>query len=809
MDLSLCVDIPEKTLSVAIRLRLRARSDGARSVALDGADLLDVTAELPDGGALRYDGHKLHLTWERPFVADEERELTLRYRVLDPVAGVLFSSPDAARPDAPTFAATDHETERAHYWLAAVDHPSARPSLDIHLRADARLTLLANGAVIAEELHDDGTKTAHFSQRAGCPSYLTCFAVGDFVRWDSEPLDDIPIAAFALASFTPEHLERSFRRTRDMLAFMIRRLGAPYPFAKYYQFAVPGIGGAMENISLVSWDERFLLDATLELEERQLVDIINVHEMAHSWFGDHLVCRDFAHSWLKEGWATYMESVWLEEQEGPDAFAFALWNDARAYFAECDEKYRRPIVTRRYDSSFDLFDRHLYPGAALRIHMLRLRLGDKAFWSAVSDYLERHGGQLVDTDDFRRALERRSGLSLERFFDQWFHRPGFPDLEVSFRHDAEAGLGSFEIVQKQADEKTGDGAFEFELTLRADAARQVVHVSGRRTHAVMKLASAPDIVRVDPDGAVLHRLSFDPGSRQLEAQLTTSDVRGRIFAGTQLLQSAARQGVLAVWRAFEQEPYYGVRIAWAEALGKADSEAALAALLELAATHTDPKSLAAVFGALGKYRDARVTPTLLRRLEGELPYRAREAALGALGAQREQAPLDVLLEAARQPAYGGFAQSGALRALGATRKREALEPLRHALVPGNVPESVRPAAADGLGALALTLEEGPRKQAIEALIDALRDRSPGVQLAAARALGHAKATEARSALEALAERLAHQDAVRVRRLLRELAASGGERARQEELERLSERVRKLAAQVDALQARLGPSGEAS
>ncbi|HTV17441.1 MAG TPA: M1 family aminopeptidase, partial [Polyangiaceae bacterium] len=603
-----------------------------------------------------------------------------------------------------------------------------------------------------------------------------------------------------------EHVQRTFGRTREMLVFLTRRLGVPYPFAKYYQFAAEGIGGAMENISLVSWDDRFLLDATLESEERELIDVINVHEMAHSWFGDRVVCRDFAHSWLKEGWATYIESCWHEERGGRDALDVDLWGLGDTYFTEVDERYARPIVTRKYDSSFDLFDGHLYPGAALRIHMLRKKLGDEPFWAAVRDYLTSHAGRLVETDDFRRALEARSGLSLEHFFEQWFERPGFPDLEVTFRHDVAAREGVFEIVQKQADEKTGEGALEFEIELsygRADAplARRA-QVSQRRTVVVVALEHAPELLRVDPDGKLVHRLDFDPGLPVLLRQLVASDARGRIQAGVLLARHGGRTGAEAIRGAFETERTWGVRLKWAEALGRAASESALEALLALGGSHADPKSLASVLRALGKYRDPRIAAVLERRLDAGLPYRAAEAALEALGAQRERAPLERLLAAARTPGFGGFVQSGALRALGATRRAEALEPLLDALRLGGAPTRARHAAADGLGALAATLSDRPRERAIEALTDALRDPYPRVQLAAAHALGRAKAHAAAPALEALARSLPGQDASRVRRLLRELGAAANEAARADEVEQIHERLRKLSAKVEELEGRL-------
>jgi aminopeptidase N len=804
LTLRVHVDVPGRRLSVQLGMRVRARTAGGHGLALDGIDLRDLGVDQHRGG-FSYDGRQVQLWWDEVFSAGEERELVLSYGVHQPITGVSFSAPTPEYPDAPTFAVTDHETERARYWLASLDHPSVRPTLDIFLRSSERFTLLANGAKLGEQRHEDGTKTVHFSQALGCPSYLTCFAVGDFVCAESEPFEGIPIAAFVPRPFDVEHAVRTFGGTRDMLAFITRRLGVPYPFAKYFQFAAEGIGGAMENISLVSWDDRFVLDEMLESEERELIDRINVHEMAHTWFGDRVVCRDFAHSWLKEGWATYIESCWYEDRGGQDALDHNLWSDADLYFTEVDERYARAIVTRQYDSSFDLFDRHLYSGAALRIHMLRRKLGEDVFWRAVRDYLTAYGGRLAETDDFRRILEAHSGVNLEQFFQQWFERPGFPDLEVSFRHDPAKREGVFEIVQKQASEKAGDGAFRFDLDVAFGSAGapqlRRVSVSERRTLVVVPLDAPPEVLRIDPNGHVLHRLDFDPGAPVLLRQLVASDARGRIQAGVLLMRHAGRTGAEAIRGAFETERYWGVRVKWAEALGRAASEAALEALLAVSEHHGDPKSLAPLLRALGKYRDPRVCAVLSRRLDAGLPYRAAESALEALGAQREAAPLERLLVAARTAGFGGFVQSGALRGLGATRRIEALEPLLAALRPGQVDGRVRPAVADGLGTLAATLADGARARAVEALVDTLRDPSPKVQLAAAHALARAKAHSAAPALEALAQNLAPQDAARVRRVLRELAASAGEGARAEELEQLHERLRKLAARVEELEAR--------
>ena len=59
--------------------------------------------------------------------------------------------------------------------------------------------------------------------------------------------------------------------------------------------------------SLVVWDAAFLLDSRLAKDLVREGDTLNLHEMAHVYFGDHVTIRHFEHAWLKESWATYLE----------------------------------------------------------------------------------------------------------------------------------------------------------------------------------------------------------------------------------------------------------------------------------------------------------------------------------------------------------------------------------------------------------------------------------------------------------------------------------------------------------------------
>ena len=83
----------------------------------------------------------------------------------------------------------------------------------------------------------------------------------------------------------------------------------------------------------------------------------------------------------------------------------------------------------------------------------------------VRRYVAEYMGEAVETADFRRALERHSGRSLVRFFEQWIHSPGYPAIKASFKWDESSKQGTFTIEQTQVKEDGDEPTFEMPLTL--------------------------------------------------------------------------------------------------------------------------------------------------------------------------------------------------------------------------------------------------------------------------------------------------------------------------------------------------------
>jgi aminopeptidase N len=818
LDIALQFDIPACAAVGSVVTTVMANSAGARRIVLQAYDFEGVAVRDADDRVLAhsYDGRKLEVVWEDGFELGETRNLVVDYRLDHPVSGLLFSSPDEQYPDRAHWVASDNETERARYWLPVIDYPAVRTTLTFHLTSKADHTILANGLLTEETENADGTRTAHWHLDFPCPSYLICLVAGELVGFTDQPYEGRPLAYFgARGRATEADLERSFGRTGEIMEWLEGRLGVDFPFKKYYQFALPRFGGAMENISLVSWDDLFIADEALHGEFGDVIDIVNVHEMAHSYFGDAVVIRDFAHAWLKESWATYIETCWHEDKHGTEAARYDFFADARAYMDEADKSYVRPIVTRVFNSSWDMYDRHLYPGGACRLHMLRQLLGDEVFWPAVTEYLTTYSGQVVETEDFRRIMERRSGRSLCRFFDQWIYGRGYPKVKARFTHDKEKGQGSFVLEQTQVkvDEKHPEksiAAFAFPLSIAWETPsgewiRRDVEIDQARHTFLFPMAEAPAQIRIDPDAGMLFRLDFNPGDDMLRTAVgKCPDVIGRIFAAEELAKTGKAMNIAAVVEAFRAESVWGARRAMVVAVAKTKGAAALSALIEMMESEDDPRVLATLAQHAGGYRDPRMAAALLSLLERRGEYFVRSYAYDALGKQRGDEHVKRLQAGAETEDYRGLVRSGALRGLGATRTETASGILFTRIGYGREREDSAGAAIESLAACADHLERRIRDRAIETITDQLRDPRDRVRGAAVRALARLKATGSIPAIEGAMKLLPEQEQPRVRRALMGMSGDGKGKTDaatlKKTVEKLEDRLRKVVERLDKIDA---------
>ena len=249
--------------------------------------------------------------------------------------------------------------------------------------------------------------------------------------------EDIPVDYWGYPD-TREAGRRGFGETPKAIDFYSKKLGVPYPWAKYDQSVVPDfIFGGMENVTCTTQnDDESLFPAWAAPQATVRASQLVAHELAHQWFGDLLTTKDWGDVWLNEGFATFMEQAYSESAYGADNAAVERLQSQQQTIA-ADRRGRRPIVYDRWekDPIEVFFSGHIYPKGALVLQMLRHKFGDALFWASMHRYVVEHEYQNVVTDDLRRAFEETTHQDLKPFFDQWVYGAGFPVFQVDYSYD--------------------------------------------------------------------------------------------------------------------------------------------------------------------------------------------------------------------------------------------------------------------------------------------------------------------------------------------------------------------------------------
>lgn len=216
-----------------------------------------------------------------------------------------------------------------------------------------------------------------------------------------------------------------------------------------------------------------------------------------------------------------------------------------------------------------MFDGHTYPGGAWRIHMLRKRLGDEAFWAGVKLYIDEFAKSTVQTSDFQRCLERTSQLNLQRFFDEWVYSKGYPAFKGSFDHDLANNTARISMTQTQVSENDNIPLFGLDMEIElTDDKGQVYNTTLTFDREATAMATIhlnkdaqPKILRVDPEMKLLYTLDMSASESVLQHTATeATDVQSRVWAYSELVKMGTYSALSFVGNHIVKEPFYGVRI---------------------------------------------------------------------------------------------------------------------------------------------------------------------------------------------------------------------------------------------------------
>ena len=326
--------------------------------------------------------------------------------------------------------------------------------------------------------------------------------------------------------------------------------------------------GGMENITLIHQSSRTM--HTDRARPDHTSDGLVAHEIAHQWFGNMLTTRNWANAWLNEGFATFLTYVWQEYDKGRDDAEYSRrWMMSSVRWA--DKSNPRPMVQYYYVSDMDLFDSNIYAKGALVLNMLRQILGYDAFWRAVRNYAKEYQHKNVESQDLKRIFEDVTGQNLEWFFDQWVYTAGLPELEIKYKYNRRNE--HVKLTVKQTQKVENSSLFRLPLTVLIDNGeiiRQEIWIEEEESTFLIPSIRNPNMVLVDEGHIIPKRMKFDKKHPELMYQAKNAPhILDRIWAIEQLADHPHKKSIEnTLVFSLKNDPFYGVRIAAATALGE-------------------------------------------------------------------------------------------------------------------------------------------------------------------------------------------------------------------------------------------------
>ena len=719
----------------------------------------------------RHDGQEVVIRFPEPISPGTQKTVIFEYTVRNPSAGITFAIPDEAYPDRPLHIHSQGQPEDNRHWIICHDFPNERMTTEILATVPANLKVLSNGDFQGEADAGDGMKRWHYSMTKPHVSYLVSLVVGEFDvvedEWRGKRV------AYWVPPGKAEGVERTFKNTKNMLDFFSDRLGE-YPWSAYSQSCVYLFGsGGMENTTVTTLYE----DAVFDTEKAAVgnsMDGLIAHEMAHQWFGDHTTCKTWAHLWLNEGFATYLDQVWHEHFHGPDEYAHKVYTNMRSVARADDVTAPAGLYNPYYDDPWENFRRPVsnpYGKGSSVIHMLRQSTGnDDVFWEALRLFQRRHGLSEVEADELRMCFEELTGRDYEAFFRQWVYRPGAPHLDVDYDWDEQAGAVELTFTQTQPiapDYPAFEGPMAVWTVMKDGSVRRfTVDIAGKETRSQLATDEEPQQVVVNPMNGMLSVLSYSPPLEMTIRQATDGPTA---FARLQAIDrlggsgdSRARGALLSILE--DTKRHWGQRDEAAASLGRMDKPEARDALLSaLAEGIEEPRVRRAAVEAVGRYRHPSVAAALLPLAREDASFQVEAAACAGLANQAStDEVVSVLLEKADGQSWAHRVRQAAIAALADLGNPRGIEPAMRLGGYGG-PFRARGTGIDALGKLYLGADEAQKAQIREFLLDLTDDPQDRHALAAIRALGATGDKEAVAPLERLAQSSApagHRQAAR-------------------------------------------------
>lgn len=407
----------------------------------------------------------------------------------------------------------------AHRLFACFDQPDLKAPLRLSVTAPPGWTVLGNAP---------GTEVSVgrwvFERSQPIATYVSAVVAGPYHSVRAEH-DGIPLGVHCRRSLAPYlEAEEVLETTRAAFDHYHRLFGIRYPFAKYDQIFAPEFnGGAMENVSCVTFAERFLFRSRVTDVMRESRARVIAHELAHMWLGNLVTMRWWDDLWLNESFADYLaHGAVIETTRFQGAWATFCARGKQPGYDQDQGPSTHPVAGVVADSAAALqdFDGISYVKGASLLKQLVASVGSETFERGLRAYLAEHRFGSVVMADLLRALERAAGRSLEEWAAAWLLTAGVDTLLPEVQAGADGRYVSAVIVRAPPDGGSVDRPHHIAIGLYDRVGERLVRrdrleldLIGARTDVPGLVGvAAPDLLLLNDDDLSWAKIRFDAGS---------------------------------------------------------------------------------------------------------------------------------------------------------------------------------------------------------------------------------------------------------------------------------------------------------
>ena len=386
----------------------------------------------------------------------------------------------------------DNWPDRAHLWLASDDRPADKATVAFHVQAPIGQQVIANGVLEKIDTLPYGHAVWHYHLDTPIPVYTMVVGVGRLAR---TRLPDagcavkcVPLSVWSYPQDSAYAAGTAFRRAGTMVDYFSGLIG-PFPYPALAHVESSTRFGGMENATAIFYDQKGYREKTLN-------ELVVAHETAHQWFGDGVTPRP---SGLTSGCRRGSPPTWPHSGEATKMVT-ALPRDHGERPRDAvlaSEASERPMVDTAQPDLLALLNSNSYQKGGWVLHQLRGMMGDSAFYAGLRRYYAAYRDSTAISSDFAQVMSEAAGKDLDWYFRQALTQPGYPILDVGWKHGGKKL--TLDITQTQ---KAEWGAYRIpNLELVVDGKPVRVDVEGPKTRKVIEgIGRRPKTIEVDPNG---------------------------------------------------------------------------------------------------------------------------------------------------------------------------------------------------------------------------------------------------------------------------------------------------------------------